>query len=103
MGFGVDSDYDGVWILIFCHGFLFFWIRMVGFWIPIGWTLDSKGFRLDSDWLVWFDMVAVWHGGDSGGWCLVVVGHCGGSVWSSLVWWVCYCYVLCSLCWFDLK
>ena len=45
------------------------------------------GFRLDSDLLVWFGMVVVWWrcGDDYGGWCLVVVGHCGGSIWLSLV------------------
>ena len=45
------------------------------------------GFGLDSDWLVWFGVVVVWwwHGGDCRGWCLVVVGHCGGFVWSLLV------------------
>ena len=77
---------DGVFILIFCYGFLFFgfkWLdfgfRLIGLWIPMG-------FGLDSDWLIWVDVVVWWwRGGDCGGSCLVVVGHCGGFVWSSLV------------------
>ena len=41
MGFRVDSDFDGVCILIFCYGFLFF-----GLWIPMR-------FGFSTDWLVW--------------------------------------------------
>ena len=96
MGFGVDSNSDGVWILIFCYGFLF---------------LDSDGWILDSDGVwVGFGLVGlVWRSG-GGGMVVTVVG----GVWLSWVtvvglfgrhwsWWDYYCYVLCSLCWFDLK
>ena len=60
MGFRVDSDFDGGWILIFCYGFFFFfldlggWVFCYGFlffgfgwldfllWIFVFWTLDSN-------------------------------------------------------------
>ena len=51
MGFRVDSDFDGVWILIFCYGFLFF-----GLWI-----LMRLGFS--TDWMVWFGLAWWWCGG----------------------------------------
>ena len=45
----MDSDSDGVLILIFCYGFLIGWIligwTLVAFWIQICWTLDF-GFGL---------------------------------------------------------
>ena len=55
----------------------------------------------------WFDLAWWWCGGG-------VVAIVVGGVWSSWVtmvglfgrrlsWWVCYCYVLCPLCWFDIK
>ena len=60
---------------------------MVGFWISIGWTLR---FRWGLGWIRigWFGLAWWawwWCGGDCGGSCLVVVGHCGGFVLSSLV------------------
>ena len=65
----MDSDSDGVLILIFCYGFLIGWIligwTLVGFWIQICWILDL-------DWLVWVGViVVVW-------W--VVFGHCGSVI-----------------------
>ena len=44
MEFGVVSDSDGVWILIFCYGFLFFGFGWLDFllWIFVFWTLDSN-------------------------------------------------------------
>ena len=117
MGFRLDSNSNGVLILIFCYGFLFFgfgWLdfgfQQVGLW-------DSDG--------VWvgFGLVGLgWRGGHGGGVGVTVVGR----VWLSwvivvglfclhwLLWQVylvvvgpggvCSCYVLlCSLCWFDLK
>ena len=46
MGFRVDSDFDGGWILIFCYGFFFFFFGFgwLGFllWIFVFWTLDSN-------------------------------------------------------------
>ena len=65
MGFGVDSDFDGVWILIFCNGFCFLdldgWIFCYGFlffglWIPMR-------FGFSTDWLVWFGLAWWWCGG----------------------------------------
>ena len=78
MGFRLDSNFDGVLILIFCYGFLFFGFGWLEFGIPIG-------FGLDSYWLVWVGMVGMvvvwcWRGGDCSRLCLVVVGHCGGFV-----------------------
>ena len=64
MGFGVDSNFDGVWMLIFCYGFLFF-----GLWIPMG-------FGFSTDWLVWFGLAWWWWRGGwykmilGGGWCV---------------------------------
>ena len=83
MGFRLDSNFDGVLILIFCYGFLFFGFGWLDFGIPIGFGLDSDG-------LVWVGMVGMvvvwwWRGGDCSRSCLVVVGHCGGFVWLSLV------------------
>ena len=45
MGFGMDSDSDGFWILTFCYGFLFFGFGWLNFllWIFVFWTLDSNG------------------------------------------------------------
>lgn len=110
---GFDFDFL-LWAFIF-------WIWMVGFWIPIGWTLDFDGFWLDLDWLVWIELG--WHGGHGGGvmlawwrvvfgrcgslwWvCVVVVGHCGRTVWSLLV--LVSLFLLCSalltmLVWFKM-
>ena len=44
--FGVDSNFDGVWILIFYYAFLFFgfvfgWLDFL-LWIFVFWTLDSN-------------------------------------------------------------
>ena len=101
MGLGVDSEFDGVLILIliFCYGFwagfdFLLWIsdildsnfgfRFVGLWLDFGLRLVGL-WILDSYLLVWVGVVVI-----------LVDG-----VWSL---WVCYCYVhLCLLCWFDLK
>ena len=81
MGFRVDSDFDGGWILIFCYGFFFFfWIWMVGFfamdfcfldldgWIFCYgflffglWILMRLGFSMD--WMVWFGLAWWLYGG----------------------------------------
>ena len=44
MDFDSDYDFDGVWILIFCYGFLFFGFGWLDFllWIFVFWTLRSE-------------------------------------------------------------
>ena len=66
MGFRLDSNFDGIFMFIFCYEFLFF-----GF----GW-LDF-GFRLDFG----ISMGLGWAGGHGGGVVVTMVGH----VWSSWV------------------
>ena len=94
MGFGVDSDSDGVWILIFCHGFLFFWIRMVGFWIPRGlgwiqigwfgltwWRCGMVATLVGGVWSSWVTVVALfgrrWFGGSV---IVMFFAHCVGLI-----------------------